>query len=99
MVVKLGHFRKKYKKNPEHFEIWRWRKMQKISRSDFVKNRVLQTVKEERNILLLKRRKNMIGHMLRRNCLLKRVVEDKVEGKRRRGTRHKQLLDNLKEKR
>jgi hypothetical protein len=73
--------------------------MQKISWSDLVKKRVLHTVKEERNILLIMRRTNMIGHMLRRKCLLKRVIEGKMEGKTRRGTRHQQLRDDLKEKR
>jgi hypothetical protein len=62
-------------------------------------------VKEERNIVLtIKRRKaNWIGHILRRNCLLKHVIEGKLEGridmKGRRGRRRKQLLDDLKEKR
>ena len=38
---------------------------------------VLQTVKEKRNILytIERRKDNWIGHMLRRNCLLKRVIE------------------------
>jgi len=40
---------------------------------------------------------------LRRNCLLKHVIEGKIEGrievKGRRGRRYKQLLDDLKEKR
>jgi hypothetical protein len=55
---------------------------------------------EEKNILhTLKRRKgNWIGHILRRNCLLKHVIEGKVEGKGRRGRRRKDLLDGLKEK-
>jgi hypothetical protein len=66
---------------------------------------VLHRVKEERNILhTIKRRKaNWIGHILRRNCLLKHVIEGKVEGRLemtgRRGRRGKQLLDDLKEKR
>jgi hypothetical protein len=66
---------------------------------------VLHRVKEERNILhTIKRRKaNWIGHILRRNCLLKHVIEEKFEGKLemmgRRGTRRKQLLDDDKEKR
>jgi hypothetical protein len=66
---------------------------------------VLHRVKEERNILhTIKRRKaNWIGHILRRNCLLKHVIEGKLEGRiemtERRGTRRKQLLDDLKEKR
>jgi hypothetical protein len=66
---------------------------------------VLHRVKEERNIIhRIKRRKaNWIGHILRRNCLLKQVIEGKLEGRieitGRRGRRRKQLLDDLKEKR
>jgi hypothetical protein len=66
---------------------------------------VLYRVKEERNILhTIKRRKaNWIGHILRRNCLLKHVIEGKLEGRiemtGRRGRRRKQLLDDLKENR
>jgi hypothetical protein len=64
---------------------------------------VLHRMKEERNIVhTIKRRKaNWIGHILRRNCLLKHVIEGKLEGRMtgRRGRRHKQLLDDLKEKR
>jgi hypothetical protein len=61
-------------------------------------------VKEERNIVhTIKRRKaNWIGHILRRNCLLKHVIEGKLQGRiemtGRRGRRRKQLLDDLKEK-
>jgi hypothetical protein len=54
----------------ESFEIWRWRRMEKISWTDRVRNEeVLQRVKEERNIVhTIKRRKvNWIGHILRRN--------------------------------
>jgi hypothetical protein len=42
---------------------------------------VLRRVKEERNILhTIKRMKaNWIGHILRRNCLLKHVIEWKIE--------------------
>jgi hypothetical protein len=66
---------------------------------------VLHRVKEEKNILhTIKRRKaNWIGHILCRNCLLKHVIEGKLEGRiemtGRQGRRHKQLLDDLKEKR
>jgi hypothetical protein len=65
---------------------------------------VLHRVKEERNIVhTIKRWKaNWIGHILRRNCLLKHVIEGKLEGRivttGRRGRRRKQLLDDLKEK-
>jgi hypothetical protein len=80
--------------------------MEKISWTDRVRNEeVLHRIKEERNILhTIKRKKaNWIGHILRRNCLLKHVIEGKVEGKiemtENRGRRRKQLLDDLKEKR
>jgi hypothetical protein len=62
-------------------------------------------VKEERNIVhTIKRRKaNWIGHILRRTCLLKHVIEGKIEGTIKvtggRGKRRKQLLNDLKEKR
>jgi len=60
---------------------------------------------DERNILdTAKRRKaNWIGHILRRNCLLKHVIREKIKGQievtGRRGGRRKQLLDDLKEAR
>jgi hypothetical protein len=46
---------------------------------------VLQRVKEERNSLhTVKRRKaNWIGHILRRNCLLKHGIKGKIGGKDR----------------
>jgi len=62
----------------------------------------LHRVKEDRNILrAVKRRKaNWIGYILRGNCLLKHVIEGKVEGRievtGRRGRRRKKLLDELK---
>jgi hypothetical protein len=71
--------------------------MKKINWTDRVRNEVvLHRVKEERNIVhKIKRRKaNWIGHILRRNCLLKYVVEGKLEGRievtGKRGRRRKQ---------
>jgi hypothetical protein len=76
-----------------------------ISWTDRVRNEeVLHRVKEEGNIVhTIKRRKaNWIGYILRRNCLLKHVIEGKLEGRiemtGRRGRRRKQLLNDLKEK-
>jgi hypothetical protein len=56
--------------------------MEKISWTDRVKNEVLFRVKEDRNILhTIKRMKaNWIGHILRGKCLLKHVIEVKIEG-------------------
>ena len=43
---------------------------------------VLLRVNEQRNILheIRKRKANWIGHILRRNCLLKQVIEGKIKG-------------------
>jgi len=80
--------------------------MEKISWTDHVRNEdVLLRVKEQRNILheIRKRKENWIGHILRRNCLLQRVIEGKIKGRidvtERRGRRRKKLLDGLKERR
>ena len=64
---------------------------------------VLLRVKEQRNILyeIRKRKTNWIGHILRRNCLLQRVIEGKIQGgievTGRQGRRRRKLLDDLKE--
>ena len=70
-------------KHLESFEMWCWRRMEKISWTDHVRNEeVLLRVKEQRNILheIRKRKANWIGHILRRNCLLQRVTEGKIQG-------------------
>jgi len=66
---------------------------------------VLLWINEQSNILheLRKRKAKWIGHILRRNCLLKHVIEGKIKGEmevtRRRGRRRRKLLDDLKERR
>ena len=74
--------------------------------TDHMRNEeVMLRVKEQRNILheIRKRKVNWTGHILRRNCLLQRVTEGKIQGgievtgrQRRRRTK---LLDDLKERR
>jgi hypothetical protein len=62
-------------------------------------------VKKQRNILheIRKRKANWIGHILRRNCLLHRVIKGKIQGgievTGRQGRRRRKLLDDLKERR
>jgi len=80
--------------------------MEKISWTDHVRNEeVLLRVKEQKNILheILKRKANWIGHILRRNCLLQRVIEGKIKGRMevtgRRRRRRMKLPDDLKERR
>jgi hypothetical protein len=66
---------------------------------------VLLRVKEQRNILheIRKRKANWIGNILRRNCLLQRVTEGKIQGgievTGRQGRKRRKLLDDLKERR
>ena len=90
----------------ESFEMWCWRRMEKISWTDHVRNEdMLLRVNEQRNILheIRNRKANWMGHILRRNFLLKQVIEGKIKGKmevtRRRGRRRKKLLDDLKDRR
>ena len=61
-------------------------------------------VKEERNSLQTVKKRNgkWIDYTLRRNCLLRHVIETKIEGRievtGRRGRRRKQLLGDLKQR-
>jgi len=90
----------------ESFEMWCWRRMEKIIWIDHVRNEeVLLRANEQRNILheIRKRKASCIGHILRRNCLLKQVIEGKIKGEtevtRRRGRKRKKLLYDLKDSR
>jgi len=93
-------------KHLESFEMWCWRRMEKIGWTDHVRNEeVLLRVKEQRNILreISKLKANWTDHILRRNCLLQRVIEGKIKGgievRGRRGRRCRKLLDDLKDRR
>jgi hypothetical protein len=85
---------------------YKFRNKEKISWIVHVRNEeVLFRVKKQRNILheIRKRKANWIGHILRRNCILQRVIEGKIQGKievtERQGRRRRKLLDDLKERR
>ena len=84
----------------EAFEMWVWRKMEKISWVDRKTNEeVLREVNEKRCIvdIIVKRKKNWIGHVVRGEGLLKWVLEGRMEGKRKRGRPRIGMLDELKE--
>ena len=95
--------------DPKHLQslgMWCWKRMEKISWTDHTRNEdVLLRVKEKRNILheICKRKTNWIGQILRRNCLLQRVTEGKVQGgievTGRQGRKRRKLMDDLKERR
>ena len=65
-------------KDLESFEMWCWRRMEKISWTDHLRNEdvLLRVILHE----IRKRKANWIGHILRRNCLLQRVTEGKIQG-------------------
>ena len=58
--------RKVDQKYVESFEMWCWRRMEKISWTDLVRNEILHGVEDDRNILsTVKRRKaNWVGRDL-----------------------------------
>jgi predicted nucleotidyltransferase len=75
--------------------------MENIRWTSHVEKEVLTRVKEQTKILraIKQRHANSNGHILCRNCFLKYITERKIEGKRRRGRRYKQLLNDFKEER
>ena len=103
--AETGTLRAVDQKQLESSEMWCWRTIEQISWTDRVRNEeVLLRVKEQRNILheISKRKAKWVGHILRRNCLLQRVIEGKIKGGigvvGRRGRRRRKLLDDLKER-
>jgi hypothetical protein len=70
-VLKTSTLRKVDQKCLETFEMWCWRRVEKISWTDRVRNeKVLHRVKEERNILhtIKRRNANWIGNIWRGNA-------------------------------
>jgi hypothetical protein len=76
-----------------------------ISWADRVKNEEMYAVKEDRTKADAKKKRNAnrIGYILRRNCLLKHVIERRLEERKevagKLGRRRKQLLDDFAETR
>jgi len=82
------------------FEMWVWRRMQKVSWKDKKTNEeILSLVDEERCLMktIIKRKKDWIGHVVRGDNLLKRVLEGRMEGKKPRGRPRMGMIDDLKE--
>jgi Reverse transcriptase (RNA-dependent DNA polymerase) len=82
------------------FEMWGWRRMEKVSWKDKKTNEaIMVSVGEERCFVqaVMKRKKNWIGHVVRGNSLLKLVIEGRMEGKKMRGRPRMGMIDDLKE--
>ena len=74
--------------------------MEKISWTEKMTNEaVLKTVGEKQRMVevIIQRKKNWIGHVVRGDGLLREVIEGKMDGKRSRGRPRIGMLDELKE--
>ena len=83
----------------EAFEMWLWRRMEKISYVEHISNeKVLERVGESRTLLstIRRRQKNWMGHVLRGKGLVQDLIEGRMEGKRPRGRPRMGMLDYLK---
>lgn len=83
------------------FEMWCWRRMEKISWTEKKSNEeVLGMVNEKRSLLKVieNRRGKMLGHLIRHDSYIKVIIEGKIEGKRKRGRPRRAYMDQIKEK-
>src|SRR5215470_9981515 len=80
------------------FEMWLWRRMEKIKWTEKVTNdSVLATVNEKYALVekIKKVKKSWIGHVIRGEGLMKEVMEGRMEGKRTRGRKRISMLQDL----
>ena len=80
----------------EAFEMWIWRRMERISWMEHITNEeVLRRVGEKRALIrtIRERQRRWIGHTLRGDSILRTILEGKMEGKRTRGRPRQMLLD------
>ena len=90
--------RRNEQKQLEAFEMWVWRRLEHVKWTDKIKNAVLlERVREARTILELikERKRNWLGHWLRRNCQLKDALEGMVNGKKVHGRRRYHMMENF----
>ena len=71
--------------------------MDRVKWTGKIKNAVvLERVEEGRTMVerIKKRKRNWLGYWLRRNCLLNDALEGMINGKKVRGRRRYQMIDN-----
>ncbi|KAJ4428389.1 hypothetical protein ANN_24409 [Periplaneta americana] len=89
----------KWRETNRRFEMWIWRGMEHVKWIDRIRNEtMLERVGEERMKLKLirNRKRNWLNHWLRRNCIVKEVLEGMVNGRNVRGRRRYQMIDDIK---
>src|SRR6218665_2305375 len=72
----------------EAFEMWIWRRMERISWMERRTNdEIHQMVDEKRSLIRVtrSRQRNWLGHILRGDSLLRTIIEGRMEGKKKRG--------------
>ena len=80
------------------FEMWVWRKIQRISWQSHTKNdTVLERIGEKRNImqLIMSRKLTFCGHIIRRNSLHRVILEGRIPSRRPRGRPRSMWIDNI----
>ena len=88
--------RKEDIKRIEAFEMWIWRRMERISWTEHRTNEeILQMVEEKRSLIetIRSRQKKWMGHVLRGDTIVRDIIEGRMEGKKTRGRPRKMLLD------
>jgi hypothetical protein len=86
----------------ENFEIWCWRRVEKIKRPEKVTNeQVLDRIGDKRRLInnIPYRKANWIGHFLSRNCLVHDAIQGELTEVKGEGRRKIQLLDDLRKRR
>lgn len=79
----------KERKCLETFQIWLWRREEKIIfREEIINEEVFRRIDDKRKLIAVirKRKGNWIGHFLRKDCLQKLIMKLIIAGKRGRGT-------------
>ena len=89
---------KEERRRIEAFEMWCYRRMEKIRWTDRMTNEeVLERVSEKKSIWksIQKRRNELIGHILRHDGLLGLILEGLVDGKNHRGRPRLQYISQI----
>ena len=80
----------------EAFEMWIWRRMERVSWMERRTNEeILQMVDEKRSLIgiIRSRQRKWLGHIMRGDSLLRTIIEGRMEGKKTRGRPRMMLLD------